>query len=78
MVSFRYRFKKNSPKSNPYRDFRADIHNLDGVPLSDVEGDLATVANVLKKEGYLSIQIVDGKISYQKTPKADQVIEAMI
>ena len=60
-----------------YRDFRADMSRLDGTPISDVEGDLAMVADVLREEGYLTPRIVDGRICYRRTRKTDQTLEAM-
>ena len=60
-----------------YRDFRADMSRLDGTPISDVEGDLAMVADVLRKEGYLTSRIVDGRICYRRTRKTNQTLEVM-
>ena len=61
-----------------YRDFRNDINDLDGKPISEVTGDLASVALILKKEGFISVRLENEKIIYRKTSKADRTIEAMI
>ena len=61
-----------------YRDFRSDINDLDGKPISEVTGDLASVALILKKEGFISVRLENEKIIYRKTSKADRTIEAMI
>lgn len=67
----------SEPRQN-YRNFKRDISRLDGVPISDIDKDLIMAATVLKNEGYLSLKIINGKISYCKTRKADQTLEAMI
>ena len=61
-----------------YRDFKSDIESLDGRPVSEVTGDLVSVALILKKEGFITVRVENERIIYRRTSKADRTIEAMI
>lgn len=59
------------------RDFRRDITEFDGKPVTEVTGDDRHAAEVLKFNGYLSLGFRDGVIVFLKTRKADRTLELM-
>lgn len=59
------------------RDFRRDITEFDGKPVTEVTGEDRHAAEVLKFNGYLSLGFRDGVIVFLKTRKADRTLELM-
>lgn len=59
------------------RDFRTDIIEFDGKPVTEVKGEDRHAAEVLKFNGYLSLGFRDGVIVFLKTRKADRTLELM-
>ena len=59
------------------RDFRRDITEFDGKPVTEVTGEDRHAAEVLKFNGYLSLGFSDGVIVFLKTRKADRILELM-
>lgn len=59
------------------RDFRRDIAEFDGKPVTEVTGEDRHAAEVLKFNGYLSLGFRNGVIVFLKTRKADRTLELM-
>lgn len=59
------------------RDFRRDVTEFDGKPVTEVTGEDRHAAEVLKFNGYLSLGFRDGVIVFLKTRKADRTLELM-
>lgn len=59
------------------RDFRRDIAEFDGKPVTEVTGEDRHAAEVLKFNGYLSLGFREGVIVFLKTRKADRTLELM-
>ena len=59
------------------RDFRRDITEFDGRPVTEVTGEDRRAAEILKFNGYLSLGFRDGVIVFLKTRKADRTLELM-
>ena len=59
------------------RDFRRDVTEFDGKPVTEVTGEDRHAAEVLKFNGYLSLGFRDGVIVFLKTSKADRTLELM-
>ena len=59
------------------RDFRRDIIEFDGKPVTEVTGEDRHAAEVLKFNGYLSLGFRNGVIVFLKTRKADRTLELM-
>ena len=66
-----------TPSDRTRRDFRRDITEFDGKPVTEVTGEDRHAAEVLKFNGYLSLGFSDGVIVFLKTRKADRILELM-
>lgn len=59
------------------RDFRRDVTEFDGKPVTEVTGEDRHAAEVLKFNGYLSLGFRDGVTVFLRTRKADRTLELM-
>ena len=59
------------------RNFRKDITEFDGKPVTEVTGEDRHAAEVLKFNGYLSLGFRDGVTVFLRTRKADRTLELM-